>query len=330
MIIPVYNTPLESLKNCFDALLLDGISYEIVIVDDGSVAEVGNFCKSYAERDYHFRYCFQKNQGVSAARNTGIRLAKGDYLLFVDADDKLFMDCLKPEYFRWGYDIVFFDILVQEKLHAYPWKVFPQDIGHLPIKKDFFLAACNNRINGTYAKLIRRSLILKHNIFYDESMVVAEDAKFVFTALIHGENMFYVDNFVYQYNHSYENGDRRLKKHAQSVLNNLIHFYQYKKDALEKYADALCLDCGEKRELSGKLDTQIVEDLFNSIGTLLLADEQPQYEQDVILEFLKQIQFASGNRFPVKTLLKYWMLRHRLKPLIKICARVRSIYVNEK
>lgn len=93
VIVPVYNV-MDYLTECLESLLKqDCDSYEIVIVDDGS-----NDGSEYIVDNYslysNITVIHQKNQGLSAARNTGIENAKGEYIIFVDSDDYISPDTL--------------------------------------------------------------------------------------------------------------------------------------------------------------------------------------------------------------------------------------------
>ena len=86
IIVPVYNVE-PYLCICLDSLV--GQTYEQIeiLVDDGSTDGSGRICDAYAGKDDRIRVCHKRNQGVSAARNTGIEMAGGEYLVFVDSDD---------------------------------------------------------------------------------------------------------------------------------------------------------------------------------------------------------------------------------------------------
>jgi glycosyltransferase involved in cell wall biosynthesis len=90
IIIPVYNTPEVYLKGCLKSVLTQYYkNIEVLIIDDGSIEEVAFSCDEIAKLDARIKVVHQKNQGVSVARNNGTKVAKGDYVIYVDADDLL-------------------------------------------------------------------------------------------------------------------------------------------------------------------------------------------------------------------------------------------------
>lgn len=87
VIIPVYNVK-QYIERCIDSILNQTYkNIEIIIVDDGSTDGCDEICNMYAEKDKRIKVVHIKNSGVSNARNVGLRLAKGKYITFVDADD---------------------------------------------------------------------------------------------------------------------------------------------------------------------------------------------------------------------------------------------------
>lgn len=90
IIVPVYGVA-NYLRKCVDSLLAqDIIDYEIILVDDGSPDECPQICDEYAALHPNFiKVIHQENAGLSAARNSGISAAQGDYIMFVDSDDYL-------------------------------------------------------------------------------------------------------------------------------------------------------------------------------------------------------------------------------------------------
>ena len=87
IIIPVYNVE-RYLDTCVESVLAQTFTdFEVLLIDDGATDSSGTICDCLAEKDSRVRVIHQENQGLSGARNTGIREAKGYYLLFLDGDD---------------------------------------------------------------------------------------------------------------------------------------------------------------------------------------------------------------------------------------------------
>lgn len=97
IIVPIYNVE-PYLRKCVNSLLhqdLPAEDYEIILVDDGSPDRCGDICDEYASKYGNIRVVHRKNGGLSAARNSGIEIAQGKYIQFVDSDDYLEPNVLK-------------------------------------------------------------------------------------------------------------------------------------------------------------------------------------------------------------------------------------------
>lgn len=95
VVVPVYNVE-AYLEECLESVLAqdDGL-YEILLVDDGSTDRSGAICDQYAKKYVSVSVIHQQNVGLSEARNTGMKRATGEYLVFLDSDDKLYSDSLR-------------------------------------------------------------------------------------------------------------------------------------------------------------------------------------------------------------------------------------------
>ena len=87
VIIPVYNKD-RQIIDCLNSVINQTYkNYEIIIINDGSTDQSERKILDFIENKQNVKYIFQKNQGVSSARNTGIKAARGEYIVFIDADD---------------------------------------------------------------------------------------------------------------------------------------------------------------------------------------------------------------------------------------------------
>ena len=95
IIVPVYNVE-KYLQRCMESLLTQNISnYEIILVDDGSKDKSSEICDEYASKYSFVRVIHKENEGLGYARNSGLAVAKGKYVSFVDSDDTV-----SSEHFR--------------------------------------------------------------------------------------------------------------------------------------------------------------------------------------------------------------------------------------
>ena len=112
VIIPVYNTQ-PWLRECLDSVLCQTLGdFEVICVDDGSTDQSGSILQDYAAKDSRFHILSQSNKGQSAARNAGLKVARGEYVYFLDSDDYIEPDLLETacqEMDSKNLDIVFFD-----------------------------------------------------------------------------------------------------------------------------------------------------------------------------------------------------------------------------
>ena len=98
IVIPIYNVE-AYLKQCLETIVNQTYpNLEIILVNDGSPDKSEEICKEFFKRDSRIRYVRQVNGGLSAARNTGIDLATGDYITFVDPDDWVTEDYVETLY----------------------------------------------------------------------------------------------------------------------------------------------------------------------------------------------------------------------------------------
>ena len=120
IIVPIFNQE-KYLEECLDSIVNQDITeYQVLLVDDGSTDTSREICQGYAENYPYFQYIYQDNSGLGSARNTGIEYAEGTYLLFVDSDDALAVNCLGTliDYMdARGLDILYVDeIICDEQL----------------------------------------------------------------------------------------------------------------------------------------------------------------------------------------------------------------------
>ncbi len=208
VIVPVYN--IESyLAECLDSLMSQTCrDMEIIVVDDGSTDGSGNICDKYADKYDFITVIHQGNQGLSAARNTGLRKACGDWIVFVDGDGKVGAEMLevleshilasKADMYRLSY------VTVDESGDETSESSFSSDaimyaVTDEKTKFDFYFKTFFGTVR-VWGGAYRRSIIEEYGIqFEDTKKVYAEDLLFNFQYMLHAQKIVYLKDVLYFY-----------------------------------------------------------------------------------------------------------------------------------
>ena len=95
VIVPVYNVE-KYLDKCLESIVNQSYkNLDIILVDDGSPDKCPEMCDQWAKRDERIRVIHKENGGLSSARNAGLERATGEYIIFVDSDDEISVDCIE-------------------------------------------------------------------------------------------------------------------------------------------------------------------------------------------------------------------------------------------
>lgn len=202
VIIPVYNAE-KFLEHCLDTLLAQTFKdFEIILVDDGSRDLSPRICDAYAHKDARVRVHHKENGGVSSARQTGLQLASGNYIIQVDADDWVasnYLEALYKEAIRKNADIT-----VCDYMEVYPDKqVYKEQKPTSTSADDFVLDLCT-RLHGSCAnKLIRSSIIRVNDISFPEGINLREDKLFNIHVALNSAIVSYIASALYFYRRSH-------------------------------------------------------------------------------------------------------------------------------
>ena len=190
IIVPVYNVE-NKIHRCLDSILTQSFTdYELILIDDGSTDNSGKICDDYSAKNDKIIVIHQTNKGASAARNTGIKQAKGDYISFVDSDDYLHKDYLETLYSlvtKNHADIsmcAFLMFCESGEITEYSYEYDDEDyLSYERIRTDLFpkFFTNTNRV-GYYSlwnKLIARRIIEDNGLALDETMTFGEDVVFM-------------------------------------------------------------------------------------------------------------------------------------------------------
>lgn len=196
IIIPVYNVE-KYIEECMESVVNQTLEeIEIIIVNDGtqdnSMKKIERFLS-----DERITIVNKKNGGVSSARNTGMEIAKGEYISFVDPDDFIELTMIEDLYKdAEDADIIFSDFILYDNLS----KCKRREINYEKKTKIGSMIWTNQllKFKCVTSKLYKRSFLKENHILFIEK-IITEDVPFNFTAFITSNNVKYINKFHYYY-----------------------------------------------------------------------------------------------------------------------------------
>ena len=197
VIIPVYNAA-SYLERSVNSVINQSFSqWELILVDDGSKDRSGQICDGFAQRDNRVRVIHQENAGAGAARNNGMALAKGDYVVFVDADDYI-EPCYFEELSKHREDVVFIDVQhVDESGHVLKYEKMSSYKGNS--MDDLIRSQMTGKMTwGGVFKAVKNQLVRDNNIRYSNHQI-GEEALYSYQVLRCAKSVAFIDKSVYSY-----------------------------------------------------------------------------------------------------------------------------------
>jgi glycosyltransferase involved in cell wall biosynthesis len=194
VIIPVYNVE-RTLRHCVDSVLAQDVDdMEVILVDDGSTDNSPAICDDYG-RQGKARVTHQRNGGLSAARNTGMALATGRFITFVDSDDYIQADTYRPllSIIGDGYDIVEYPV---ERETPQGLKLLSYGNHTYTSMQSYWVDARGYEHAYAWNKLYRRTLF--DNVQYPEGQVF-EDVPTLYQLLRHAHTVHTTEAGRYHY-----------------------------------------------------------------------------------------------------------------------------------
>ena len=201
IIVPVYNAE-EFIKKCVDSILDQTFKdFELILVDDGSKDSSSNICDEYAQKDSRVKVIHKENAGVSSARNSGIELAQGEYLGFVDSDDWIdnnMFESLINEAEKNNTDIVMCDASTVYSNGREEKDTITKLAKSSVINKVGFTSELLMEMAGAAWRCIYKSSLIKENkIVFPQGIKLSEDRIFNIYAMGLSNNISYIKKSYY-------------------------------------------------------------------------------------------------------------------------------------
>ena len=242
-VIPVYNVE-KYLSECLESILCQTYrDFSIILVDDGSTDSSGDLCDSYGTRYENIRVIHQKNAGSSEARNTGLRAASSEFVIFLDSDD----------YWSDSHGLEEIDTLLDANIDvlAFASKDYYQKTGTICEDRYDYSSELNDlnpescleymithdRFNLSAAKKVFRRAFLLDNLLVFEPGIKSEDIEHGLRMANCLPNYRFLDKKLYVYRHrSNSNSTTVNEKHLRDYLYIIQKFasYEYVNERVER------------------------------------------------------------------------------------------------
>lgn len=205
----------EYVRSCLDSILQqDYDNFEIIAVDDGSTDDTRTLLQEYIDRG-QIRHCYHEHQGVSEARNAGIDMAQGEFIMFVDGDDKLSPSilstlakaitdetdiiactCTAFDDNNYTYQCHFFEKNHTIRTLEEKEELFAQLI-HVPYGQEKYKA--HTAIGVPWGKLYRKQFLQEHMLRFEPELIRMQDNIFNMYAFYAARCIIYLDQPLYMY-----------------------------------------------------------------------------------------------------------------------------------
>lgn len=299
IIIPIYNTD-KYLPTCLDSIIAQTYkNIEIICINDGSPDNSLQILEKYAQKDSRMKIINQENKGVSVARNNGTNNATGEYILFVDADDWLELNCCEQLIKNIGEsDIIIFDTIrhINNKIRINK---------HLETREDQIL------LTGIWNKMYKSTFLKSNKLLFPTGITHSED--FIFNNYIYiiEPKIKYCPEYLYNYR---MNREGCATQNWENRIHNDIKSFTYFKET-ENFKNLMA-----SQKLT--LIDYWARVLFNCWSTMPIKNLQKEY--DLALDsFLKNYKIFNKKEY--KNMIGYKRIKY--KNLIKFFKNIRDLFI---
>lgn len=271
IILPIFNME-EHLNQCIDSILNQTCKdYELILVDDGSIDKSAQICDEYAEKDNRVIVIHKENGGLSDARNTGVKVAKGEYIFFIDSDDFLddnkALEKIVNRLKKSNVDVLNFGFKKYYSNEDKGYNYFKIDknmsIEYCREEKGFeFLIKNSLYIASAWNKVIKRELFEKNDLSFKKG-IYSEDIDWCARLLIVAKKFDFINESFYCYR-------QREGSISKSISNKNL------KDL--KDAIVICYDMSE--DLQGDFKNDFLSYVAYQYATFLVCQAKVKLDQE--------------------------------------------------
>lgn len=332
IIIPVYNTE-KFLKRCIESVLNQSYTnIEIILINDGSTDTSGEICDEFAKKDDRIITIHQKNQGVSSARNTGLKYSTGQYIQFIDSDDSVninMTNLLVHSIIKNKCDIAvcgYSTIGKEKKDVVYPSSLFERN--------EFLIASYINQtvsplIWGSCNMIFKKQIIDDNSISFNHKYFMGEDGLFTLRYLEYCNKVYIIGESLYNY-YQY------IPEERISAMSHLsTDVYELRINYFSELFRILHLEIGERHK------AELYQAFFDKViaGLVRLGAYSEFYSKS---EMLNRLKHVVNNELIILAVKKYkrkrkndsiiipWLVRFQLVNLLNFSLKIKGEKYIEK
>lgn len=232
IILPAYNAEKYISKTIESVIKQTFTNWELIIVNDGSSDKTENICKEYAYKDERIKYFWKKNEGVSLARNYAIEKSKGNFIMFIDADDIIedkMLDIMYKKMIEYNPDVVRCNYYINNNT------LVNENINEgLYNSKKIQEILIDNILNENMKCYVWLLLIRRNNVReFEKDLHIYEDFCFYLNLFLKSSKIYIMKDRLYHYNR--ENNDSLSKKNVKENIKNMIYAKDYIFNILKKH-----------------------------------------------------------------------------------------------
>lgn len=246
VIVPIYNAE-KYVTKCIESIIAakQQNKLEILLINDGSTDNSLAICQQFSENHSFIVVLTQENSGPSVARNRGIKVATGDYLVFVDADDYVeptYLSDLYTEFVTSKSDLVCCGYFDHSKYGKVATTNYNEEIIYEEVKE--FIPFILDKVGGVlWDKMFKKDIIIKNNITFNTNILLSEDLLFVLEYLKYTNKTSIISKHLYHYNRTQQSGLSReydLKKfeyilQVNQLVSNYLSYFDFKSGFISEY-----------------------------------------------------------------------------------------------
>lgn len=322
VIVPIYNVE-KYIEQCVNSITSQDLEeIEIILVNDGSTDNSYEIAKKLAKSDKRIKVINQQNKGVSAARNAGLRISKGEYISFIDPDDwveknylfKMYTNAKKNQC-----DVIVCNYMMTDGKNSSVYK-YPLKDNILYDKESIINDIAKKIISGNikttvWDKLYKREFLEKNSLRFNEKIVMFEDWYFFVDLCTHMNSFLYINENLYNYRMV---NNSLSRKYYENFFDMIIEMNERKIIFMKQ------LQIYDKSYLS-EMKNNFIDDIMKSINHVIYrSNESIKYK----LYKIKQIFNNDFNN----TLLKDEYMNYYLdnSKLNKCYAKIMLYCINKK